>query len=152
MLDDLLKIKRLREDEAIAALAKARGFLEQQIVLRDKKRQDEVDYKTWRLGEEERLYNGIYGKKVALSKLEKLRERIACLRQKELQLHEEYLQADQDVATARTALDEARQRRLEAHKETNKYVEYRQIVRQEEQRAAERREETEIEDLLSRKP
>lgn len=152
MLDDLLKIKRLREDEAAAALAKAQRFLEQKIALRGKKQQDEVDYKIWRLEEEERLYERIYGKNVVLSKLEKLREKVAGLRQKELQLHEEYLQADKDVDTARTELAEAKQRRLEAHKETNKYEEYDQIIKQEELRAAEHKEEVELEDFLSRKP
>ncbi len=151
MLNDLLKIKRLREEDAIAALAKAQAFLERQIVTRDKKCREEDEYKVWRLSEEDRLYDEIYGKNVALKTLEELREQIGLLRQKELQLHEAYLQAEKDVAAAQSALEEAQRRRLETYKEMTKYEEYNQIIVDEEKRETERKEEIELEDFASRK-
>ena len=151
MLDDLLKIKRLREDDAISVLAKAQAFLGEQIGARDKKCREEVDYKVWRTGEENRLYDEICGKNVALSDLEKLREQIGLLRQRELALHEERLSAEESVEQARSALEEAKRQRIQAHKEVIKYEEYNQIVVEGEKHEAEAREEGELEDFASGK-
>ena len=151
MLDDLLKIKRLREDDAISVQAQAQAFLEEQIEARDGKQREEADYKVWRVGEEDRLYNEIYGKNVGLDDLEKLREQIGLLRQRELALHEEWLQAEDGVKQARSALEEAQRLRMKAHKEVAKYEEYNQIIVKKEKREAELREEVELEDFVSGK-
>ncbi len=151
MLDDLLKIKRLREDDAISALVKAQSFLGEQIEARDAKQREEADYKVWRVDEENRLYDEICGKNVALSDLEKLREQIGLLRQRELALHAEFLQMQESVKQARSALEEAKRRRVQAHKEVTKYEEYNQIIVEREKREAEAKEEAELEDFVSGK-
>ena len=151
MLNELLKIKRLREDDAILTLSKAQVFFEQRVVEREKKQEEEAEYKVWRVDEENRLYNEIYGKNLALGDLEKLREQIALLRQKELVLHEECLQAANNVASAQSALKEAKQRRVKAHKEVVKYEEYDKIIVAREKKEAEAKEEMELEDFLSGK-
>ena len=151
MLADLLNIKRLHEDDAVAALAEARASLDQKTTAHQLKQREQADYETWRIAEEERLYQRIQGKNITLSKLEVMREKIASLRSKDLQLQEEVVQAAQDVECARKALAEAAQRRIEAHKDVVKYEEYQQILLDAEQHERERQEEVESEDLLSGK-
>lgn len=152
MLDELLKIKYLREDDAIKELAGAQKALEDKTTALAAKQRELSEYKTWRVSEENRLYEEIHKKHVVRDKVEELREQIGLLRQKDLLLEQEIAEAQQAVTEAEAALAAAEQKRLDAHKEVVKYEEYNQLVLEEERQELERREEVEMEDFLSGKP
>ena len=149
MLDDLLKIKRRREDDAVSAVAEARRALERQQEAARAKAQELKDYEAWQVTEKERLYDTLHNKNVTRDKLEKYREQIGLLRTRQLQLEEELLQARQEVTKAEQAVEHARQRRMDAHREVVKFEEYQRMLAEEQAREAQRKEDEETEDIVS---
>ncbi len=149
MLDDILTIKRRREDDAISAVGKAQRTLERrQAECRDKSRELE-EYGVWQAEERVRLFEDVQNRGVTRADLERYREKVALLRQRQLQLEEELAGAEANVVAAQSSLEKATEARLAAHREVLKYEEYQGILEQERLREAERREETETEDILS---
>ena len=146
MLDELIKVKRLREDKAIAALNEAQTLLEQRIADEEAKRQEQADYSLWRARRKQELYQDIEGKSVSLTALEQMREQIASHRDMDLQLQEDLVESVREREIAGQALETARQVRLSAYREVAKYEQYNQTLANEEQREQERREEVEVED------
>jgi len=152
MLEDLLKVKRLREDDAVRALAKAKDELERLQAERDRKQREHADYQLWRPAEERRLHERIQGRKVKLEKVELLRETIAGLRQRELQLQEACADAQQAVRAASEKHAQAHRKRLDAHKDVVKFEELDRVHVETARREAELRQEVEIEDFVPRGP
>lgn len=152
MLEDLLRIKRRREDDAIAAAAEARRSLERSEAARDAKERELEEYRRWHAEEKVRLYEQVHGRSVTRARLESYREEIGLLSQRELSLEEELAQAHEEAGAREAALREAKRRRMDAHREVVKFEEYQRTLDEEAARAAERKEETEAEDVLSRRP
>lgn len=149
MLDDLLRIKRRREDDATVAVAQARAALERRReACRDKERELE-DYRAWQVAEKERLYAKVHHRNVTKDILEKYREQLGVLRQRELQIEEERTQAEHEAVDAQGALEQAQQARIEAHREVVKFEEYQQTLEAERLRDAQRKEDEETEDVMS---
>ena len=149
MLGDLLRIKRRREDDATAAVAEARAALERRReAVRDKEREF-VEYRAWQVAEKERLYAKVHHRNVTKDTLEKYREQLGILRQRELQIEEERTQAEREAADAQSALEQAQQRRIEAHREVVKFEEYQQTLEAERLRDAQRKEDEETEDVVA---
>ena len=148
MLDELLRIKRRREDSAAAALAEAKDAAERAEAAREAKQRDLADYARWQAAEKERLYAKLHGRNVTRDVLAKYREAVGALRQRHLQLEEELAEAVQAANRAAASLVEARQRRLEANREVTKFEDYGQKLAVEEQRAAQAREDEEAEDAV----
>lgn len=151
MLADLLKIKRRREDDAVAALGEAQRSLERLGSARDAKARELDEYRRWQEEEKLRLYERLHNRFVSRDKLEDYREQVALLRQRCLQLEEELARSEQDLAAGEEALRQAHQRRLDAHREVVKLEEYQRTLDEEHARAVERKEEAEAEDVVSRR-
>ncbi len=149
MLQDLLTVKRRREDDAIAAVREATRTLERRRAERQAKEQELLEYNVWQETEKVRLYEQVHGKAVSRSKLEDYRERIGLLRQRQLQLEEEIAAAEREVTVAEGDLQQARQRRVDAHREVVKFEEYQAVLDEEQRLAAERKEEAETEDIVA---
>ena len=147
MLDELIKVKQLREDKAIAALNEAQTLLEQRASAEEAKRQEQADYSLWRTRRKQELYQDIEGKSVSLKELEQMREQIESYRDRDLQLQDELVEAGRERESAQQAMETARQVRLSAYREVAKYEQYNQTLVDEEQREQERREEVEVEDM-----
>ncbi len=147
MFAELIKVKRLREDKAIAALNEAQMLLEQRIADEEVKRQEEADYSRWREKRKQELYKDIEGKSVAVKELDQMREQIASHRVRELQLQEEVAEIGRERAAAEQALETTRQVRLSAYREVAKYEQYNQTLADQEQRQREQQEEVEVEDM-----
>ena len=149
MLTDLLKIKRRREDDAVAAVAEAQRSLERLQSAREAKARELDEYRHWQEAEKVRLYERVHNRTVDRHKLEEYREQVGVLRHRCLQLEEELLQTDQDVAAGEETLRQAHQRRMDAHREVGKLEEYERALDEEQARAVERKEETEAEDIVA---
>ena len=148
MLDDLLTIKRRREDDAIAALHEAGRVLEQRRAECEAKRQEFERYKVWRKEEAERLFDKVKQQEVPRSALERYRQDVALLQQREYQMQEELAAAEREVKAAEANLDQAKAKRTEAHKEVVKFEEYQKQLLDEAAAEANRKEEAEIEDIV----
>ena len=149
MLDEILTIKRRREDDATAAVGEAKRTLERRQAARQAKNAELREYEVWQEAEKVRLFEDVQNKGVTRSELERYREQVGLLRQRQLQLEEELAGAEADVVAAESDLQKAREARLGAHREVLKYEEYQGILEQERLREAERREETETEDVIT---
>ena len=149
MLDDLLRIKRRREDDAVADVAQASAALERRREACREKERELVEYRAWQVAEKERLYARVHHRNVTKDILEKYREQLGVLRQRELQIEEERTQAEREAADAQGALEQAQQARIEAHREVVKFEEYQQTLEAERLRDAQRKEDEETEDVMS---
>ena len=147
MLGELLTIKRRREDDAAAAVGEARRTVAARQAAREAGQAAIDEYNVWQEREESRLFEEVHRKSVTRAKLEDYRERIGLLRQRQLQLEEELEKAVRELATAEAELEEARRKRLDAHKQVVKFEEFESVLEAERKRAAERREENEAEDI-----
>lgn len=146
-LNDLLHVKRIREDEAIKAMKERQLKLEQCRKIVDAKIVEHDDYAEWRKGEEKRLYREILNKAVHAYNLNIMRDQITSFQEKQQQLKEEIEKARTAVNEATKHLAEARQTRMEAYRTVKKYEEYRNIMQTLEDRKEERREELEAEEF-----
>ncbi|MYE14169.1 MAG: hypothetical protein F4X99_21415 [Gammaproteobacteria bacterium] len=149
MLADLLRIKRRREDDAVAAVAEAKAALERRREACRAKERELEEYRTWQVAEKERLYAKVHHRNVTKDILEKYREQLGMIRQRELQIEEERTQAEREAADAQGTLERAQQRRIEAHREVVKFEEYQQTLDAERLRDAQRKEDEETEDVVS---
>lgn len=148
MLEDLLTIKRRREDDAAAVVGEARRTVERQRGACKTRRTALDEYNVWQEAEKLRLYEEVYRKSVTRAKLEGYRERTGLLRQRQLRLEEELEHAERDLQAAEAELQEARRKRLDAHKQVVKLEEYQAVLEAEQKREAERKEEVEAEDIV----
>lgn len=149
MLDDLLTVKRRREDRAMAAVAEAKRSLERQQQLLETKSRELADYQAWRKEEAERLFEAVRHQQVARNRLERYRQDVALLQQRELQLQKELAAQERTVEAAEADLSRARAQRQEAHKEVVKFEEYQKQTSEEQALEAVRKEEAELEDILT---
>ena len=149
MLDDLLSIKRRREDDATAAVAEANRSLDAALDARRAKEEELAAYVAWKQAENARLFEEVCKKSVSRSELEGYRERTGMLRQRHLQLQQELRAAGREFEAAESRLEEARRRRLFAHREVAKFKEFKRVLASERLVEAERREEAETEDIVS---
>ena len=149
MLEDLLTIKRRREDDAAAVVGEAQRTVDRQQAACQAKQAAIDEYNVWQRAEKSRLYEEVYRKSVSRAKLEGYREQTGLLRQRQLQLEEELEKAERDLQAAKAELQEARRKRLEAHQQVVKFEEYQAVLEAEQKRAAEHKEEAEAEEITT---
>ena len=149
MLDDILTIKRRREDDATAEEREAKRALAERQAAEDAKARELADYVAWQEAERVRLFEDIRNRGVTRAELERYHEQVGLLRQRQLQLEEERAAAKAAVAAAESGLEKARQARLAAHREVLKFEEHQGVLERERRREAERREEAETEDIVT---
>lgn len=127
VLQDLLKIRLMREQWAKDELIKAQNVLDAAIKKVEKKKKELNDFRIWRAKEEERLYAEIMHKHVKRGDIDGLKINIANLEKKELEHIQALDDAEQEREKAKEALEEARTlyhlalvnvQKLEEHKET----------------------------------
>ena len=147
ILDELLRVKRIREDEAIKVMKEKQLQLEQCRKLVETKNLEHDEYVVWRKEEEKRLYQEVLNKDVHAYNLNTMRDQITSFKDKQQQLKEEIAKAEAAVDEATEHLAEARQARMDAYKTVQKYEEYKDIIETIENREAERREELEAEEF-----
>ena len=148
MLEDLLTIKRRREDDAAAVVGEAQRTVDRRRTDCETRRTALDEYNVWQEAEKVRLYEEVYRRNVTRAKLEGYREQIGLLRQRQLRLEEELEKAERDLQVAEAELREARRKRLDAHRQVVKFEEYQAVLEAEQKREAERKEEAEAEDIV----
>lgn len=146
-LQELLRIRELRERNAEVEVKRCKKRLEDAVAALKKRQAELADYTTWRIGEEERLFMEILEKFISLAEVEKYKQSILSLRGREVQYQERIIEAEQHIAQCNEALDAAREARLTAMKERMKIDEHRARWQEDESILAERAEELELEEF-----
>lgn len=82
-LQDLLKIRHMREQAALRKLAKAKSHLEAAIKKVEQRKKQLDEYRIWRKKEEKRLYDEIINKKIKRGKLAEIKMSFNNFKQKE---------------------------------------------------------------------
>ncbi|CAM3692823.1 type III secretion system stalk subunit SctO [Parendozoicomonas haliclonae] len=150
MLNDLLRIKRIREKSAEDEVRKCRYRVELAVQDVEKKKQELVSYKEWRIQEEKRLYDEIMNTAVKQFDLDIVKQTVALHREKDLILQDAITQAEEHLEETRKELEEAQQKHVLATQAVQKFEEFTDVINQEEAKEKARIEELELEEFTPR--
>ena len=116
MLHDLLKVKNIREESAEREVRRCQHELElaQQELRRrkqevERRKQELQDYVLWRSQEEQRLYDNIMNTSVQQHDLDRLKQKVALMRDKDVALEQAITEAQQLVIVAQQQVAQAEQ-------------------------------------------
>jgi len=146
MLEELLRIKHFREYRAALEVYRWQQVLERRKCEVDNAEARLSEYRQYRIVRERDLFEDIKGRKVHVCHLERMRGVISQLRESEALLHQEIAVAKKALEEAREKWRERRRRHALAAREKEKFVQLVQIHRQEVAMAIEKKEETELEE------
>ena len=148
MLEELLKIKRIRERDAETAVRLAeRKLAEARDAVRVAKKAVS-EHHDFRLKEEVRLFEEIRGESVHVRDFDDMKHAVATLRQTETDLEETVAEKTKAVAPAEQALQSAQEAYREAKVATMKFEELVDLERSDAERAAIVREDAEVEEAV----
>ncbi len=151
MLNDLLRIKRIREKSAEDEVRKCRYRVEVATKELEDKKQELTQYKEWRIQEEQRLYDEIMNTQVKQFDLDILKQTIAKLREKDLILQDAITKAEEHLEETKQQLEEARDKHRLATQAVQKFEEFTDVLNQEEAKEKARQEDLELEEFTVRK-
>ena len=149
-LEDLLRVRLFREDNAASEMSRRRTELESARALVVQRSKELEEYVEWRIRREEELYEEIIHKEVKLRSLDDLKQDIQLLREKQLVYEEKVREAERGVKDAEDALEQAHAAYLETVKDRQKIDEHKEIWAKETMKAAEADQEKEMEDFRVR--
>lgn len=149
MYDELLRIKRYREDRALQGVRRQQHLLDQQARLTQDARDEVARFRDWRVDEETRLFEEVRNRQVRLLTIETMNLEVAALREREALLETRVLEEEKRLTAAREALDEARRRHAASVREREKFDQFVEIQKAIENRDQMMREENELEEIAS---
>ncbi len=147
MFDELLDIKKLREQSAASAVKRAKEAVlaaEGEVKLAQKSVHDHEEF---RVTEELRLFEEIHGEEVKLDDIDEMKFKIGLLRTKTGELEKTVEEKTRLVAKAREAVQAAMEAEHHAKKAVQKFEEFVDIQHKEEEKLAVAAEEAEIEEI-----
>ncbi len=149
-LQDLVRVREHREEQASEAVARARRLLREAEAALVQAQTNLAEYAAWRIEEEQRMLDGLMRRVLRLGELNDTRQDIALLREREFDFIDKVKQAEAAVAKAEAHLDECRQRHAKAVRDLEKLVEHRAQWQHERTLEMERTEDLELEDFSPR--
>lgn len=147
IVDDVLRIKRFREAQAELALHRQRQVFAQAHDARDAARAERDAYRAFAAAEEVRLFGDLLGRLVCVRAIDDVRVEVGALAGETVRREDRLSGAEGALDAARAGLERCRaaQRQAEQRRET-----FAELVRRHTgaaRRAAERREEGELEEM-----
>ena len=150
MLKNLLKVKKIREDTAEREVLRCENHVQQcQKELEDRKR-ELAEHIDWRCKEEQRLYDNIMNTPVLQRDIDKIKQKVAVMREKDIALQEAVTRAEQKLATAKEALETARENYNQAKMAVAKFEEFCRVQDEEANREMLRQEDLEMEEFTGK--
>ncbi len=146
-LQDMVRVRRHREEQAGQAVARARRLLHEARAAVLKAAQELAAYAEWRVLEERRRLDGLMRRILRLGELSDVRQEIALLREREFEFVDRRKQAEAAVTAAEARLEDSRQSHALTVRELEKLVEHRTLWVLEITRAQERAEDLELEEF-----
>jgi type III secretion protein O len=147
----LLRVRKLRESNALSAVKNAETALEKARQTLAAKKKELENYALWWPEEEERRYGEILFQKLSLHAMDDFKDGLNQLRLGETLRREEVVRAEAGAAQAEKAALAARQNLLEARKSERKIDAHRAIWLGERATEAMRLEDLEMEDFKGKK-
>ncbi len=161
MLKELLKVKNIREQAAEREVKLCEQELElrrQEVAQRkqevEQRKQDLEDYILWRSQEEQRLYDNIMNTSIQQHDLDRLKQKVAILREKDASMEQaiseaeqRVVEAEQQVTEAEQQLEMAKQAHYKAKLAVEKFEEFCKVQDEEAEKEAKRLEDLEMEEF-----
>lgn len=151
-LEDLLKVRKFREEIAGNEALVKKTKLEEAVALVKKKKKELVEYRKWRIETEQKLFDDIKGKLINLKELDDIKIKIGLMREKEALLEQEIMEARKKRNSAQKKLEEAQEAYRTAIRETEKIEEHKKMWLEELTKEEEELQDKELEDFHTRKP
>ena len=150
-LQPLLRIRVTREDRARGELTAARrAVVEAEEALAARQR-ELAEYEETKEERRDRIYDTIIGRKVTRDQIDLANEGVARIDEEGVLKADNVKRAEAERQTRQAAADTARSVFAQAMKNRMKIDEHRSVWQAEDARAAEAREESELEDFIVRK-
>lgn len=146
-LQELVKVRQHREEQASEALLRAQRALADARQALAAAEKTLADYIQWRIAEERKMLDGLMRRVLRLGEISDVRQEIALLRDREFELMDTVRKAEAAVTKAEQLVAEARARQAQAVRDLEKLLEHRTLWAEEERREQEKMEERELEDL-----
>ncbi len=150
MLDELLRVKEIREKSASEEVARCKNHLAAAKQHQHDCEQELEDYIQWRCKEEQHLYDNIMNTQVRQHDLDFLKQKVAMLREKDAVLEQEIEEAKNKVLEAEDELEEAREAHRKALQAVDKFEEFKKVLDEEALKEAQRLEDLEMEEFTVR--
>lgn len=147
VLEDLHRIKQLRENSADIAVRKQTVIVQHAVQQLEQTQQTLRDYQHWRPQREHALFADIQHQEVKLKQIDDHQAALGLLRERENQLADQVKQAEQALQTARNSLQQAQQQQILARKATAKFAEFVAVWRAEVKREQDYQEDLEMEEF-----
>lgn len=148
MFEDLLRIKKFREDAAHREVKVAEARLAERLkAVRDAEEAFETHH-DFRVQEEARLFQEIKGEPVHVSDLDKMKQAVGLLRDDELRLQEKIEEERKTVPPAQDAVKKAKDAHSAAMTATEKFRQFVEMQQEIENKEEAFREDAEAEEVV----
>jgi hypothetical protein len=152
LLQDLIRVREHREEQASQAVIRARRTLREAKDAATRAEKELNDYAAWRVQEERRKLDSLMRRPLKLGEISDVRQEIGMLREREFEFVDRLTQAQAAVAQAETQLEAARQKHALATRELEKLLEHRRLWQRERDLEDERAADLEAEDFSGPRP
>lgn len=149
-LEDLMRVRRFREDEAATAVTKQRAQVEAAKRAIKARRREMEEYTQWRIRREQELYDEIMRQPIRMKELDGVKVQVQAMKSKEAEHREAVLQAEKHKEEQDQLLVQRKHEWTEAVRQCEKLVEHKDMWQVETDKEAERQQETEMEDFRTR--
>lgn len=150
-LQAMLKIRAMKEDQAQASLALARGARQQAEVELQKKAEDLINYEAGKDERRDRVFATVMGKVVQMDTLDRVRSAVASIDEEGVLLAEAERKAQENVKHKEELVEQARLSFVVASKNREKIVQHRALWEEEERKELERIADNEMDEFAGRK-
>ena len=150
-LQPLLVIREMREDRARGELTAARRAVAEAEEALAARQRELAEYEETKEERRDRIYDTIIGRKVTRDQIDLANEGVARIDEEGVLKADNVKRAEAERQTRQAAADTARSVFAQAMKNRMKIDEHRSVWQAEDARAAEAREESELEDFIVRK-
>ena len=150
MLKELLRVKKIREESAEREVLRCEDVLRQRKKDVEDRKRELAEYIDWRCKEEQRLYDNIMNTSVLQNDLDKLKQKVAIMREKDVKLEEAISEAEKQVVVAEEALEAAKEHHLQTKIAVEKFTEFCKVQDEEAEKEALRLEDLEMEEFTGK--
>lgn len=147
MLEDILRIKVLRENTAAAEVKRAQYRLDQAVQAVEDRRREKQEYQQWRIREEERLFGELLNRPVAVQEIDDYKLEVANLRGRDNVYEDAIHKAQKEVSDAQEGVVKAVKVHRQAIAAREKFAEQVAEWRKEVQRLRDYQEDLEMEEF-----
>lgn len=148
ILEDLLSVRRLRENKALNAMVQRKADVERAIANKAQKEKELRDYRQWRLEEERRLFDDLQQQAGSVQDILLFVDTTNGLREDQANRAQQVVKAGEQISAAQKNLESARHSYAQAHRKKAKIEEHKTIWTEAYHKEQEMAAEIEMEDVV----